>query len=239
MISENIKTQAKESFISEEEEKEFKEMVEKGLHFGGLASKKHPKMESIILGMRNGFDIIDLEKTQEGFKKALDFLTEKKKEKASFLVVGTKKSAQQVIKEFGDQFEIPYVNQRWIGGFLTNFEMIKKRISTFVELEGRKKKGELENYPKKEKVKLERELGRLEKKFGGLKKMERLPDVLIIVDIAREKTAIKEAKRKNIPVVGICGTNADPSFIDYPIFANVHSRESIKYIFEKIKEALE
>ncbi|MCD6094501.1 30S ribosomal protein S2 [bacterium] len=221
-----------------QDEKEIEEMFNAGLHFGHRHSKTHPKMTPFIYGMRNNVDIIDLLKTKEYLEKALDYLKEKKKEKPLILFVGTKVSAKKLVKELAEELKMPYVVERWLGGTLTNFEVISKRVQYLKEMEEKKKKGEFEKYPKKERLKINQELEKIEKKMGGLKLLTRLPDLLFVVDVRKEALAIKEARRKGIPIVGICDTDGDPSLVDYPIPANDDAISSLKYILEKVKEAL-
>ena len=220
------------------DDKEIKEMFESGLHFGHRHSKKHPKMEPFIYGVRNTVDIIDLLQTKEYLKKALDYLKKKKKENALILFVGTKILARALIKELADEIKMPYVTERWLGGALTNFEIISKRVEYMKETETKKEKGEFKKYKKKERVIINKNLERIEKKMGGLRNLTKLPDVLFVVDVDKEKLAIKEAREKGIPIVGICDTNGDPTLIDYPILANDDAISSLKYILDKVEKSL-
>lgn len=219
-------------------DKSTKVMFEKGLHFGHSHSKKHPKMEPFIYGMRNNIDIIDLSEAQKCLKKTLDFLKEKKKEKALMLFVGTKVSARKLIKEKAEKLSMPYVTERWLGGTLTNFEVIKKRIDFLKDMEEKRKKGEFEKYTKKERLRIDQEIERIEKRAGGLRKLNRLPDLLFVIDVKKEKIAIEEAKKKNITIVGICDTDGDPTMVDYFIPVNDEGIASLGYILEKIEKVL-
>jgi len=219
------------------EEKEIQEMLDKGIHFGCFSDKLHPKMRDFCFGIRNSFAIIDLFKAKEETKKALEFLSQSKKAGLSFLIVGTKQVVQKLVEEFAREFNFPYVNQRWIGGLLTNFEVIKKRINLLKEMEEKAQSEEIKKMPKKEKIRFERKLERMKRKFSGVKNLEKLPDVLIVVDPAKEDIAVKEAIKKGVKTVGIAGLDSDPQKLDFFILANTNSLTSLKYVFSKIKEA--
>jgi len=221
------------------EEKEIQEMLEKGIHFGCFSDKLHPKMKDFCFGMRNDFAVIDLFKAKERTKEAFEFLSQSKKEGRSFLIVGTKQVAQKLVEEFAKEFNFPYVNQRWIGGLLTNFEVIKKRINLLKEMEEKAQSEEVKKMLKKEKIKFEKTLERMRRKFSGVKNLEKLPEVLIIVDPAREEIAVEEARKKGVKTVGIAGLDSDPQKLDFFILANTNSLTSLRYIFSKIKEAFE
>lgn len=243
MIEKKAKEKKETKSVPKEEEvavfdKSTKVMFEKGLHFGHSHSKKHPKMEPFIYGMRNNIDIIDLSEAQKCFKKTLDFLEEKKKEKALIFFVGTKVSARKLIKEKAEKLGIPYVIERWLGGTLTNFEVIKKRIDFLKDMEEKRKKGEFEKYTKKERLRIDQQIEKIDKRAGGLRKLNRLPDLLFVIDVKKEKIAIEEAKKKNINVVGICDTDGDPTMVDYFIPANDEGIASLKYILGKIEKVL-
>ncbi len=217
---------------------EIKDMAKAGLHFGHKTSKLHPKMLDYIFGVRNTIHIIDLNKTKEKLKEALDFIQKLVKEKKVILIVGTKIQLKELVREFATQFNFPYVNYRWLGGTFTNFEVIKKRVEQFKELEEKKEKGEFEKYTKKEKMLFERKLLKLKEKFEGLKNLEKLPDAVLILDMEKEKLAVKEARKKGIKIIAISHTNTDPTLADFPIPANDDAVSSVKYILEKIKEAI-
>jgi small subunit ribosomal protein S2 len=217
---------------------EIEEMAKAGLHFGHKTSKLHPKMLPYIFGARNNIHIIDLEKTKEKLKEALNFIQELIKEKKVILIVGTKIQLRELVKEFANQFNFPYINYRWLGGTFTNFNVIKKRIEYLKELEEKKEKGEFEKYTKKEKTILEKKLSKLKEKFDGIKKLEKLPDAVFILDMEKEKLAVKEAKKMGIKIIAISHTNADPTLADFPIPANDDAISSVKYILEKVKEAI-
>jgi len=214
------------------------EMKEFGLHFGHKVSKIHPKMEPYLLGVKNYIHLINLEKTAQKLEEALNFIYNLILEEKTILVVGTKIQTKNLVKEMAIECGLPYVNERWLGGTFTNFNVIKKRIDNFKELERKKNEGELEKYTKKEKAKFDKEIRDLEIKFGGLKNLEKLPEAVLVLDMKKDALAVKEAKRKGIKVVGIADTNVDPTLADYPIPANDDAVSSVKYILDKIKETI-
>jgi len=214
------------------------EMAEAGLSMGHRASNAHPKMKPYICGMRNAVHIIDLERTKEKFEETLKFIKRIISEKKTLLFIGTKIQVKDLVKDVAKECDLPYVNERWLGGTLTNFGIISKRLEYFRDLDEKKKKGELKKYTKKEQHQFGVELQKLERQFGGIKKMIKLPEALLIVDVQKEKLAVKEARMKNIPVIGLCDTNADPSIIDYPIPANDDAITSLKLILGTITKVL-
>jgi small subunit ribosomal protein S2 len=214
------------------------EMAKAGLHFGHRTSKIHPKMEPYLYGVRNTVHIIDLGKTKEKFEEALRFIQTLISENKILLLVGTKIQVKDLVKEVAIECGLPYVNERWLGGTFTNFEVIKKRIEYFKDLEKKKAEGELEKYTKKERAKIDQELKNLEMKFGGIKNLERLPDAIFVLDMKKDDLAVKEARMKGIKVIGISDTNCDPTLADYPIPANDDAISSVKYILEKVKEVI-
>lgn len=214
------------------------EMSQAGLHFGHRTSRIHPKMEPYISGVRNTVHIIDLEKTKEKLEEALKFIQGFISENKVLLLVGTKIQAKDLVKKIAQECGFHYVAERWLGGTFTNFEVIKKRIEYFKDLERKKQEGELEKYTKKERAQIDQELQELEKKFSGIKDLNRLPDAVFILDMKKDKLAAKEARRMRIKVIGISDTNIDPTLADYPIPANDDAISSIKYILEKVKEVI-
>jgi len=214
------------------------EMAEMGLHFGHRTSRIHPKMMPYIYGTRNTVHIIDLNKTAEKLEQALDFIQKLVSEDKILLLVGTKIQFKDLVKDIATKSNLPYVNQRWLGGTITNFEIIKKRIEYFKELERKKKDRELEKYTKKERSEMDKELKDLEAKFGGIKTLEKTPDAILVLDIKKDILAIREARKKGIKIIAIADTNVDPTLVDYPIPANDDAISSVKYILEKIKDAI-
>lgn len=214
------------------------EITQAGLHFGHRTSRINPKMNPFLHGTRNGVHIIDLEKTIEKLKEALTFIQQLISEDKILLIVGTKIQIKNLTKDIAEECQIPYVTERWLGGTITNFETIKKRIEYFKNLERQRKEGELEKYTKKERAKIDQELKVLEKKFGGIKTLQNPPDAIFVLDIRKDVLAIKEAKKVGIKVIGIADTNSDPTLADYPIPANDDAISSIKYILDKVKEVI-
>lgn len=215
------------------------EMFKVGLHFGHKTSKAHPKMEPYLYGARNTIHIIDLDKTKEKFEKALIFIQQLISEKKVLLTIGTSIQMRDLVKDFATKFGFPYVNERWLGGTFTNFEIIKKRINYFKDLKEKKQEGELKKYTKKEISKIEKQLAGFERKFGGIKDLKNLPDAIFVLSMAKDTLVIKEARTKNIKVIGISDTDADPTLADYPIPANDNAKSSIKYILERVAEVIE
>jgi len=215
-----------------------KQLLEAGVHFGHQTKRWNPKMKEYIFTERNGIYIIDLQKTLKKIEEAYNFVKECVMNGGTVLFVGTKRQAQDVVKSEAERCEMFYVNQRWLGGLLTNFKTIRKRIERLKELERMEKEGMFEALPKKEVVRLEREKSKLEKYLGGIKDMTDIPDVLFVVDPRKEKIAVTEANRLEVPVVAIVDTNCDPDPIDYPIPGNDDAIRSIKLITSIIADAV-
>ncbi len=214
------------------------EMALAGLHLGHRTSKIHPKIKPYLYGVRNGVHIIDLEKTAEKLKEALKFIQELISENKNLVLVGTKIQMKNLIKTTAEECSLSYVSERWIGGTFTNFENIKKRVDYFKDLERKKAEGELEKYTKKERSLFDKELLKLDSKFGGIKNLAQLPDAIFVADMKKEISAIKEARMRGIKIIAIAHTNVDPTLADYPIPANDDAVVSVKYILEKIKDAI-
>lgn len=215
-----------------------KQLLEAGAHFGHQTSRWHPRMRNYIFTKRNGIHILDLEKTVVMLDKAMAFIRQTAGEGGHILFVGTKKQAQEAVEAEAKRCGMYFVNQRWVGGLLTNFATIQTRIDYLVRLEDRKAKGEFTRLPKKEAIKLDEEIARLNKQMGGIKEMTTLPSALFIVDIIKEKIALAESKRVGIPIVAIVDTNANPDSIDYPIPANDDAIRAIKLMCAKIADAV-
>jgi len=214
------------------------EMARAGLHFGHRTSRVHPKMMPYLAGVKNTIHIIDLEKTKEKLAEALKFIQQLISENKILLIVGTKVQVKDLVKSMAQELALPCVTERWLGGTFTNFEIIKKRIEYFKDLERKKKEGELEKYTKKERAKIDQELRNLEIKFGGIKDLERLPDAILVLDMKKDDLAVKEARMKGIKVIAISHSNTDPTLADYPIPANDDAISSVKYILEKVAEVM-
>jgi small subunit ribosomal protein S2 len=215
-----------------------KQLLEAGAHFGHHTSYWHPKAKKYIFTQRNNIHIIDLEQTVTMLEKACAFVQDLAARGQSILFVGTKKQAQQIIEEEAMRCGMSYVNQRWLGGMLTNFAVIQARIDHLVRLENKKEKGELDLLPKKERAKIEKEIFRLNTQMKGFKEMTTLPGALFIVDPIKDKIAFTEAKNLGIPVVAISDTNCNPDSIDYPIPANDDAIKAIKLVCSKIADAI-
>ncbi len=215
-----------------------KQLLEAGVHFGHQTRRWDPKMAEYIFQARNGIHIIDLQKTSKKIDEAYDFLRRQAEDGKTVLFVGTKKQAQECIKEAAEKCGMYYVDQRWLGGMLTNFETIKKRIVRLKELEKMQEDGIFDVLPKKEVINLKKEMSKLEANLGGIKEMEELPGVLFIVDPKKEYNAIREAEKLNIPVVGIVDTNCNPEVLDYPIPGNDDAIRSVKLITDVMANAI-
>ena len=215
-----------------------KELLEAGAHFGHQTSRWHPRMKKYIFTKRNGIHIIDLEQTAVMLAKASDFIKDIVGGGGKILFVGTKKQAQAIIQEEAKRAGMFYVNQRWIGGMLTNFAAIQSRIDYLVRLEDQQAKGELLRLPKKEAQKLTEEIEQMNAQLGGIKEMTALPDALFIVDPSKECIAIAEAQRVGIPVIAMVDTNCNPDEIDAPIPCNDDAIRAIKLVTSKIASAI-
>jgi len=214
-----------------------KELLEAGVHFGHQTKRWNPKMKQYIYGERNGIYIIDLQKTLRLFKEATQFVTDLTAQGKIILFVGTKRQAQDAIAEEAKRCNMFYVNQRWLGGLLTNFLTIQKSIKRLKELDTTATDGRYEVLPKKEITRLERERTALEKNLSGIKDMPRLPDAIFVIDSNNEQIAVAEARRLGIPVVAIVDTNCDPDFVDYVIPGNDDALRAIRLFTSKISES--
>jgi small subunit ribosomal protein S2 len=214
-----------------------KELLEAGVHFGHQTRRWNPKMRPFIFTARNGIHILDLQQTVSRLNEAYRFITSLTANGDSILFVGTKKQAQEAIKESAERSSQFYVNSRWLGGMLTNFETIQKRIRYLRELEARKERGELERLPKKEAQHLQDEMDRLQRTLGGIKDMRRLPGAVFVIDTKKEHTAVMEARRLEIPVVALADTNTDPDEMDFPIPANDDAIRAVNLLANKIADA--
>ena len=215
-----------------------KQLLEAGVHFGHQTRRWNPKMAEYIFTERNGIYIIDLQKTVKKIVEAYDFVREIAAEGGEVLFVGTKKQATDAIKEEAERVGMYYVNARWLGGMLTNFKTIRKRIDRLFQLEKMEEDGTFDLLPKKEVIKLKGEREKLEKFLGGIKNMKKLPAALFVVDLRKEKNAILEAKKLGIPVVAIVDTNCDPDEVDYVIPGNDDAIRAVKLIAETMSNAI-
>ena len=215
-----------------------KQLLEAGVHFGHQTRRWNPKMAEYIFTERNGIYIIDLQKTAKKIEEAYAFVRDVALDGKDILFVGTKKQAQEAITEEAKRIGMYYVNNRWLGGMLTNFKTIRKSIDRLYQLQKMEEDGTFELLPKKEVMKLKKEMEKLEKNFGGIKEMKDLPGAMFVVDPRKEKIAIAEAKRLNIPVVAIVDTNCDPEEVDYVIPGNDDAIRAVKLIVECIANAV-
>jgi small subunit ribosomal protein S2 len=216
----------------------FERLVSSGCHFGHRTKRWNPKMEKYIFGKRNGIHIIDLRQTQEALRRAYEATVRVAEEGKGILFVGTKKQAKDIIKAEAKRTNIFYVTERWLGGLLTNYDILSQRIARLREYEQMKEDGRWAMTSKKEAARAEREYQKLNKYFEGIKEMDRLPGLVFIVDICRDETALREALRVAIPVVAIVDTNVDPTDIDFPIPANDDSIRSISLVTKIIASAV-
>jgi len=215
-----------------------KELLEAGVHFGHQTRRWNPKMKKYIFGARNGIYIIDLQKTSRKLKEALSFASTVGSNGGVVLFVGTKRQAQEPVVEESGRCGMHYVDQRWLGGTLTNFATIRKRISRLKELDELQASEDLEKLTKKERARLDKEHARLAKSLNGIKTMERLPQAMFVVDTNRERIAVAEAKKLKIPVIAIVDTNCDPDSIDYPIPGNDDANRAIRLFLGRFADAI-
>ena len=215
-----------------------KQLLEAGVHFGHQTRRWDPKMAEYIFQARNGIHIIDLQKTSKKLDEAYAFVKEQAEEGKTVLFVGTKKQAQECMKEAALKCGMFYVDQRWLGGMLTNFGTIQKRIQRLKDLEAMEQDGTFDVLPKKEVILLKKEMEKLERNLGGIKEMNELPGVIFLVDPKKERIAILEAKKLGIPVVGLVDTNCNPEDLDYPIPGNDDAIRAVKLIADVMANAV-
>jgi small subunit ribosomal protein S2 len=215
-----------------------KQLLEAGVHFGHQTRRWNPKMQPFIFMDRNGIHIIDLQQTVARLNDAYKFVEQLAANGETILFVGTKKQAQEAVAEEATRCGMFYVNQRWLGGMLTNFQTIQSRIRYLRELETRRDRGDFERLPKKEAQRLQDDIVRLERILGGIKDMRRLPGALFIVDTRKERTAVLEARRLEIPIIALADTNCDPDEMDYPIPANDDAIRAVRLLCSKIADAV-
>ena len=214
------------------------QMLKAGMHFGHRTSKWHPKMEPFIFGAHGGVHVIDLVKSRKMLESALEFMKKFAAEGKMILFVGTKMQVKKPMKDMAEEIGMPYVTEKWLGGCLTNFLIIKKLIKKYKDLLDDKNMGKLEKYTKKERLEFDREIKRLELRVGGLTKLNRLPDAIFVWDIKHEKTAVTEAQKKNVPLIAICDTNVNPKGINYIIPSNDDATKTVKLVLSLIKEVI-
>ncbi len=236
-ITEPVEQEPLEEPVSISEPVSMKMLLESGVHFGHQTRRWHPKMKTYIFTQRNGIHILDLSQTITKLTEACQFIKSLVAGGGEVLFVGTKRQAQDVIKEAATRCGMHYVNIRWLGGTLTNFNTIQLRIDYLVRLEDRKAKGGFESLPKKEAQKLDEQILKLNRLLGGIKEMTKLPDAVFIVDPGKEGIAVAESRRVDVPIVAIVDTDCDPNLIDHPIPGNDDAIRSVKLISGKIADA--
>ncbi len=212
-------------------------MFKAGVQYGFSKARRHPSFASLIFGVKNKVEIIDLEKANDYLAKAKEYVKKLASEKKNILFVGGKNEVKDVVRKAAMRIDMPFVSGRWIGGTLTNFTEIKKRIAKFEELSSAKEKGELEKYTKKERLLIDREIEHLNTLFEGIVKLQGLPDAILIIDAKYEDNAMAEAKQKNVPILSICGTDNNIKSIDYPIPGNDSSVSSVAFFLDEIVKA--
>jgi small subunit ribosomal protein S2 len=214
------------------------ELLNAGAHFGHQTKRWNPKMEEYLYGSENGVHVFDLTKTKPALEEAMEYLATAKKEGKSILLLGTKKQIKDKVAEVAIELGLPYVNERWLGGTLSNFDMIKRSIKKLAEMQSNKVAGFYNKYTKKERLLIDREITRLERFFGGVKNLTKLPDVLFVIDTKREASAIREASRRKVTIVGIVDSNSDPDDIDFPIPMNDDASKALEYVLELVRQTL-
>lgn len=215
-----------------------KELLEAGAHFGHQARRWNPKMAPYLYGVQEGVHVFDLLKTKSALEEALEVVKSAVAEGKVILLLGSKKQAWEKVAEIGKETQVPYVSERWLGGSITNFEMIKRSITKLSEMKAKMAAGEYNKYTKKERLLMEREIARLERFFGGMASLQKTPDVLFVVDTHKEAGAVKEARKSKVTVVGIVDSNADPTLVDYPIPMNDDAAKAVDYVLGLVKEAI-
>ncbi|MCX7778888.1 MAG: 30S ribosomal protein S2 [Patescibacteria group bacterium] len=215
------------------------ELFEAMVHFGHQARKCHPKMAPYLYTIKNNVHLIDLEKTRQALVKVLDFVKRVVEQNGQILFVGTKPAAQVIVKKYAEEVKMPYIVERWLAGLLTNFSVVSQLIQKLKKMEEEKESGEWDKYPKKERMKLEKELNRLNNFVGGLRNLEKIPEAIYIIDLRYEKTAVREAKKAKIKSIGLVDTNCDPTLVDYPIPGNDDAIKSIEIVTRLITEAIQ
>ncbi len=214
------------------------ELIQSGAHFGHQSRRWNPKMSQYIYGVKDGIHIFDLIKTKEKLAEALEAIRQYSKEGKTIVFVGTKKQAKEKVKKVALSTNSFYVNERWLGGTLTNFDQIKKSVYKLSDLKAKKEKGDFKSFTKKERLLIDREIENLERFFGGIANISRTPDLLVVIDTKKEHGAIKEANFLGIPTVGVVDSNSDPDEVDYPIPMNDDASKAIEYVLGLMEESV-
>jgi small subunit ribosomal protein S2 len=215
-----------------------KVLLEAGAHFGHQKERWNPKMRPFIFVTRDNVHIIDLEKTQEYAEKAIRFAQDVVKSDGKILFVGTKRQAKDIVRKAAEDCKMPYVTNRWLGGLLTNFDTIRKRLKRLKDLEEQKKTGDFEKFTKRERMILDKEIEKLENNFGGIRNLTSLPEAIFIIDIVTEEVAVKEARALGISIIALVDSNANPELCDYPIPANDDAIKTIEYFCRLFSEEI-
>jgi small subunit ribosomal protein S2 len=224
--------------VSKKTSVDIMDMLKAGVHFGHKKSKWNPKMEQYVYAMRDNVRIIDLQTTIEKLEEALEFIKKISKEKGIILFIGTRRQAKTLVKSAAERCGMPFVAERWIGGTFTNFKVILKRIKKLKEMKEEKNSEGFKKFTKKEQIEFSREFERIEKKLGGIRNLEKLPDALFIIDVNKDLLAVKEAQKLKIPVVALVDTDVDPTIIDYPIPSNDDAIQAIKIMTAVVADAV-
>lgn len=238
MLEDEIKNEADQSEELPANLPILEEMAKVSLFIGHQKSKTHPLMRQYVCSIRNGVAIFDLPQTLASLEKAMEFMHTTLHSLSGLLVVGNTPVSKQIAETVSKKFALPHVTERWLGGTLTNFNTLAKRISYFKKLKADKAAGRLDRYTKKERLDIDREIAKLHLKFSGVEFMEKLPEIVFIVDLENNMTAAREARKMHIPVIAIANTNADPRAADYIIPANDRSRAGLEWIFAKLETAI-
>jgi small subunit ribosomal protein S2 len=215
------------------------ELLNSGAHFGHQTKRWNPKMEEYLYGSENGVHIFDLTKTKPLLEEALEFLSKAYSEGKTILLLGTKKQIKDKVAEVGEALHIPFVNERWLGGTISNFSQMQKSLKKMEEMKVNMADGNYNKFTKKERLLIDREITRLERFFGGIKDLQKVPDVLFVVDTKRESGAVYEANAAKVKVVGIVDSNSDPDLVDYPIPMNDDASKALEYVLDLVKGAIE
>jgi small subunit ribosomal protein S2 len=214
------------------------DMLKAGMHFGHRTNRWHPKMKQYIFTDKKGVYIIDLNKSREKLAEALEFMSQLVIEGKSILFVGTKNQVKNGLKKMAEETEMPYIVGKWLGGYLTNFAVVKKSVQKYKDLIEARDNGKLNKYTKKEQLDFAREIKKLDERVGGLTALNKLPDALFVWDIKEEETAVAEARTKHIPIIAICDTNVNPELVNYPIPGNDDATKTIALLLDTIKKVL-
>jgi len=217
----------------------FEEMLKSGLHFGYSKRSRHPKTQSYLYGTKNGVDIFDLEKVKKSLDEAKAFVKGLAEDGKTVLFVGTKPEIRDIVRQAAERIKMPYCAERWLGGTLTNFKVIRKRLDYFEELKESKKTGGWEKYTKKERLEKDKETERMSKFFTGIENLKKIPDAIVIVDTKKERAAVKEAEMLSVPIIGLLNSDCNPADANYPVIANDSSRLSVEFFINKIVDAYE